>query len=34
MEESEIGNAIKSKENYDIEIINKMFGVLGIKERI
>ena len=34
IEESIIINAIKDSKNYDIEIINKMFETLGIKERI
>jgi hypothetical protein len=34
LDESQIKNAIKNKENYDINIINKMFEVLGIKENI
>ena len=34
LDESQIRNAIKDKENYNINIINKMFGILGIEERI
>ena len=31
---SQISNAIKSKENYDRDVINKMFEALAIEERI
>jgi hypothetical protein len=34
LDKSQISNAIKNKENYDRDIINKMFEALGIKERI
>jgi hypothetical protein len=34
LDEPQISNAIKSRENYDRDIINKMFGALGIEERI
>ena len=34
LNESQIRNAIKSNEVFDINIINKMFNVLGIKEKI
>ena len=34
LNESQIRNAIKSNEVFDIDIINKMFYSLGIKEKI
>jgi len=34
LSEAQIDGAIKSKENYDPVVINKMIGALGINERI